>query len=271
MFILMLQHKILRVNHWLSIAVITFIFTNLLTNKLDCQNNEFSFTLSGINSINSYNQASSRHESFSKFWAPTYTGGIEYVSKLHDKNLLLYTSLQIIGNATNVKQISYPSCPSCQGAADCPSCKKINVNSFSGNDDIGFLLGAGSVLFPKKKLSINAIGGVMVRYLFDYDSAPSGGAKNCTALGCYQAIAVYEKLAENDLHWSLFTRISWAYYRTKNNKFLFRLNLVGNLGLHSIYQTTSIIEDFTDGKSYNLVLDNYGSFLGIGISIGWER
>lgn len=46
-----------------------------------------------------------------------------------------------------------------------------------------------------------------------------------------------------------------------------RLNFIGNIGLHPIYRATSIIENFITSERKQIIHNNYGTYLGLGLKL----
>jgi len=70
---------------------------------------------------------------------------------------------------------------------------------------------------------------------------------------------------KSNLHASLFFNLDFKIAQAYRNEI--RLNFISNLGLHSIYTTTSRIENFDNNEVKEIVHNNFGTYLGVGVKI----
>ena len=245
--------------HFFLLVTILYLFP---IKSLYSQQHELTFSVNVSNSINPYAENSAKHENFSKSVAPSGDFGVEYYRRVHP-NYFVYGSLRIIGTAASVKYISYPR-------PDCPGCKRVQTVNVGGLDDTGLQLGMGRTMAKYKNKQIDLLGGVLIRYIYkNYPGTLQVG--QCNDPGCFSGISEFEYSLKGTIHSSLFVMTSWAFAHTKNEKYRFRLNLTYTHGLQPIYYTNSTLVSDDGSRTDNFTLNNRGSYVGIGVSMGWLK
>ena len=81
----------------------------------------------------------------------------------------------------------------------------------------------------------------------------------------FQAIAEFDFVVKNSVHSSVYINVDYKLFNIDNNEL--RLNFIGNIGLHPIYRATSIIENFITSERKQIIHNNYGTYLGLGLKL----
>jgi hypothetical protein len=116
----------------------------------------------------------------------------------------------------------------------------------------------------KQDRSFRLASGIHFRY-FSTNSFVSISSAAVFDNESYQIIAEFEYLVNTRIHASFYINAEYKLFEIGSNEI--RLNLIGNIGLHPIYRTTSIIEDFILNETKHIVHNNYGTYLGLGFKM----
>lgn len=241
-----------------KIVAILIITTLPFTAKT--QDSELSLTVSLVTLFNKFTDQTEPEASAEHIEPLYFEYGLEYIKRSKNDKLIYYGAIKAVANGTYVGQ---PFDDSVFGPDNWRG------EDHYSNDNLAIQMGIGKTLLRKKgRNRLDIITGLSLR-LFSNKETISYKRIECIGPSCFQPFVEID-YTDKKIHPSIFGRFSWINIEHKKGFYNMRINLVGAIGLASVYTAKSVFED-ADGQNYNVFSQYNGSYLGIGFSFGWIK
>jgi len=232
------------------------LLLSILTINAHCQKQTIGLSGSVIHNLFKVDKALELDETISLPLNPILAIGVKYTHRIKDGPFHFYTSIQDVAHGYRVRRDI--------------------VRFFNGDDRMHFQkhattenhpllqLGAGYKFFAKNKRSLLVTIGPAIRYVREWGDG-SFGVYVIDGVA-FQGLSMREYVYKSKLHKNVFLRIDYDLLIAKNSKSKLSLNLICNLGLEPLTQSSSIINNFNTGVRREFVYHNRGTYFGVGLT-----